>query len=79
MRALIWLAAVLLATAPAVAQTPDGASKTEEGDKPTPQASDREAAEKESVEKAPDQTGLPPEGTEPPAGSADTEEAKDGK
>lgn len=83
MRAAICLALMLavsplLAVSPVLAQTPDGASKTEDGDKPTPQATDKDAAEQESVEKAPDQTELPDEGTNPPAASSETE-AKDGK
>ena len=66
----------LLTLAPAVAQTSDGASKTPEGDKPTPQATETDKAEKQSVKKAPDQTEAPASGTKPLVPSSETEEAK---
>ena len=75
-RALGILAVFILTLAPAVAQTPDGASKTPSGDKPTPQETDKDKAEKQSVKRAPDQTEVPASGTKPPVPSSETKEAK---
>lgn len=73
--------AFFVLSAPAWAQTPDGAAvEPPDGSKPTPQKVDKDGGDQDSVRKAPDQTQQPAT-TTPPTPSADTKPAAppDGK